>query len=627
MNKVFPLLFFCLLNLALQAQQTIPVYEKYGKFDTADLEMKDCDFEPGANAEILFDKGVFVNNFLEQHKRVKIFKSAGLSVANVRLVIFSTTSASISAFKAETINLTDGKIEITPVDKKQVYFEKIDNFSSALVFAFPNVRPGSIIEYQYSISFWQDWYFQNTIPTRYSEIQVSINSVDDLKLIPHVNQPFSKDVGGPYDLYQDKVLYNVHSAPDEPFMGAKQDNMERLELINNNSKLRSWQAIGLTFLKYGFGGQFDRSLTNEKQIIDQAKNIKSQDEKISFIYDQVKNSMKWNNITSFLTIDGTVNAWDKKTGNSAEINLILYRLLKKSGITAYPMTISTKEHGKINPFNVNPFCFNNTVVYIPVDTTDVNNPKYYVLDATNKFNLFNKVPEDELNTFGLVFNTDDNDYKMKFLQNTKPVTQSVFLNAEIEPGGKMSGTAEISDYDYYKVKELTKYTTDGEKKFIDYLKNDNNNLTISNLQLQNTDIDTLPLVKNLNFTLDLAGSDENYIYFNPNLFITPHQNPFINETRYNDVDFGYHNRVLISGIFKLPAGYHIEAIPKSTIILMPDSSITLKRIINEQDGAIVLRYSIIFTKTLYAKGDYSNLREFYKKMYEMLNEQIVLKKS
>ena len=59
---------------------------------------------------------------------------------------------------------------------------------------------------------------------------------------------------------------------------------------------------------------------------------------------------------------------------------------------------------------------------------------------------------------------------------------------------------------------------------------------------------------------------------------------------------------------------------------MPDKSIAFKRIIVEQQGAIIVRYNIDYKKSLYFKEDYQDLRAFYKKLQEIMNEQIVLKK-
>jgi hypothetical protein len=60
---------------------------------------------------------------------------------------------------------------------------------------------------------------------------------------------------------------------------------------------------------------------------------------------------------------------------------------------------------------------------------------------------------------------------------------------------------------------------------------------------------------------------------------------------------------------------------------MPDKSITFKRVAGEMDGYVIINYVINYTRTTYETGEYGDVYEFYKKMFEMLNEQIVLKKS
>ena len=93
-----------------------------------------------------------------------------------------------------------------------------------------------------------------------------------------------------------------------------------------------------------------------------------------------------------------------------------------------------------------------------------------------------------------------------------------------------------------------------------------------------------------------------------------------------DIDFGYLQNYTISGIYKTPAGYKTDALPKSVTIVMPDKSVSFKRLVAEQDGTIIVRYSINYNKVEYSKDDYPDFHEFFKKMNEMLNEQIILKK-
>ena len=628
MNKFLLVITLCLVSIVTRAQDTIPSYQPYGKVSIKDIEMKTCDFEKDANAEVLFDVGTTSSfGVMTRHVRIKIFNERGENEANVRLLYNSFYGNSIDHVTGETINFNNGKMEISPLDKKLIYTLKIDKFVSAVTFALPNVKPGSIIEFKYEYYTLTNCFFKSNIPTRYSEIKTVFTSRSQFKYIPFIDQPLIKSAGGVFDAVQDKAMANVHSLPDEPYMGSRINNLQHMHYLETDLRIDTWRKIGDLLLAFtDFGDEMRWSLTDESTIIKQAKALTNNDDKIAFIFDWVKNNIKWNGNTNFYALDGTVKAWHNKTGNSAEVNFILYHLLKKSGVKVYPLLVSTKDNGKINPVSPDLLAFNNTLVYVPVDTTDVNNPKYYVLDATSKYNLFNVIPQEELNTYCIRLNTDNSDHEPIFVENTDPAMESVSLNAEIQPDGKMSGSAEINSTSYNKIERTSNYQTNGEKKYIDYLTNGDNALKVVSLKLESLDVDTLPLVQNVNFNIDLAGSD-GYIYFNPNLFTMMRKNPFLSATRYNDIDFGYYNNMVINGIFKIPAGYKVDALPKNISMIMPDTSIIFRRMINQQDGVISVRYVVSRKKSIYFKKDYADFYDFFKQLYQMLNEQIVFKKS
>jgi hypothetical protein len=249
-----------------------------------------------------------------------------------------------------------------------------------------------------------------------------------------------------------------------------------------------------------------------------------------------------------------------------------------------------------------------------------------VLDATGKYNVYNETPDELLNSSGLYIDKSKNVFDIVHLTKESPARQIVLISAEIKPGGKLEGTAQISSTSYNRINTIQRYKTDGEKKYIDYLRDNDNNLKVSSLKFENMDVDTLPLTQKLDFNLDLAGSDENYIYLNPNLFTSLKTNPFLSENRKTDIDFEYLRSYSINGVYKIPAGYKADALPKSLTIVMPDKSISFRRLVAEQDGAIVIRYTINYNKAEYPKNEYPDFYVFFKKMHEMLNEQIVLKK-
>jgi len=658
MNKIFTLLLLGAVATTANAQ-TIPSAQPFGKVDQADLELKACDFEKDANAEVLFNTASQyydqdINYISEEiHKRIKIFNDNGKKEADIHIPYFSGNRLEyITNIQAETINLVDGKIEITKLDKKLIYTKSIDKNHSEITFSFPNVKPGSIIEYKYkwnTIAFYNipDWDFQDKIPVRYNELATEIPDVYYFRAQSNIYQPLVKHttksegrsladgtVMIPYNIDKEtRALANIHSLPDEPFMSSYADNIESINFqltsvksINSGfsrSYSENWAKVGgILADDEDFGGQLKRSLNKEEEIINKAKALKTDDEKIAYIFNQVKNNMKWNGRDDWYTIDGTYRAWENKTGNSAEVNLIMYHLLKKSGISAYPMVVSTRKHGKVRPYRTSLDQFNRAVVYVPVDST-----KRYVLDATGKYNMYNETPEELLNSSGLYIDKSEKIYDMIYIRKDQPVRQVVLISADIKPGGKLDGTAEISSGSYDRIDAIQRYKTDGEKKYIEYIQNKDNNLKISSVKFDNMEVDTLPLTQKLSFNLDLAGSDENYIYLNPNIFTPLKTNPFLSENRMTDVDFGYMQSYSINGVYKIPAGYKTDAMPKSVTIVMPDKSVSFKRFVGEQDGSIIVRYSINYNKPNYSKEDYPDFHEFFKKMHEMLNEQIILKKS
>jgi len=646
MRKIFTLCLIGSFALTVKAQTITPTAQDYGKVDKADLEMKACDFEKDANAEVLIDKGEVYfdqsyNISMQIHKRIKIFNDNGKNEADIHLKYYGGNRLEyITGIQAETINEVDGKPVITKLDRSLIYTKSIDKVRSEITFTFPNVKSGSIIEYKYlwnTIAFYNfpDWYFQEKVPVRYSELTTHIPDIfyfrPHLRVSHHLvkNDP-APGYGGTESTI--KVMVNIPSLPDEPYMSSETDNLDyvnfQLITIKQTGDFvhtfsDSWAKVGgILADDEDFGGQLKRKLAHEDTIIAKAKAIKSPEGKIAYIFNMVKKTMKWNGEDKWYTEDGTSKAWDNKTGNSAEVNLILYHLLKQSGLDVFPMIVSTREHGKVIPYLTSTRQFNRAVVYYPVDTAS-----YYVMDATGKYNVYNETPAELLNSSGLYIDKAHDKYDIISLSKDVPVRQSIYITADIKPTGKIEGTAQIANTSYNRINEIEKYKKDGEKKYIDYLRNDDNNMKISSIKFDNMEIDTLPLTLNVNFSMDMAGSDENYIYLNSNLFNAIKSNPFLSENRTTNIDFGFGRNYAVNCVYKLPAGFKTDAIPKSINIVMPDKSISFKRVIAEQDGSIVVRYTINYKNAIYEASTYPDLHAFVKKMYELLNEQIVLKKA
>ena len=615
----------------------IPI-KKFGSVEIADLKLKSCDFEKDANAMVLFDRAEIIYGYpeilMEHQKRIKVFNENGKSEGNIKIELnnrFGTEE--VLGVEAITANLINDKIEYTKLDPKLVYFEHINETKNEVVFSMPNVKSGSVIEYRYiwarrfSPNF-PKWNFQGDLPTRYSQLDVAIDPSMLFTALFIKDKPFAVDTVNNFGPVW--AMANIPSLKEEPFMRSVFDATQSITLVISAKNFfgqptgmaQSWEAFGKQITDdKGFWKPYDQSLPDESDLVKPAKALKTEDEKVAFLFNNVKTSMKWNDDKNWGSKDGIKNAWKKKSGNWGEINMVLCHLLNQSGIKAYPMLVSTRDNGKIMSNFVNPYQINKLVTYVPV-----NDSKYYVLDASDKYNIFNEIPDDLLNSDGLYLDKEDEKYELVGMKKDAPVKKIVSINADIKPDGTMTGVARISSFSYNKSGFLELYKKLDEKKYKEYLTDNDNNLKISSLKLENMEADSLPLIQTIQFTLDLPGTDNKYIYFNPNLFTSLYNNPFVNGTRVSDIDFGYNRAFSIEGRYKIPAGYKVEALPKTIDFQMADKSIVFKRNLIEEDGYVMVNYVINYEKSYYPQADYPNIHSYFKRMHEMLDEQIVLRK-
>jgi hypothetical protein len=82
----------------------------------------------------------------------------------------------------------------------------------------------------------------------------------------------------------------------------------------------------------------------------------------------------------------------------------------------------------------------------------------------------------------------------------------------------------------------------------------------------------------------------------------------------------------ITGKYKIPQHFKVGALPEPEMVVMPDRSIIFKRIVAEENGYIIVRYTFDFGRSYFRKVEYPELRDFFRKMFNILHEQIALEK-
>ncbi len=635
-----PLLTLLLLFFfhALSFAQKIP---SFGKIDKVDLEYKECSYDKDAVAECLIDYGevnYFINNstFINetQHRiRIKVFSEKGLDEANIKLSFYSNANRDyISNIKGVTYNLAaNGEIEKTELEKKNIYRQKINENYDEMVFSLPNVKPGSVFEYSYSyvkkeVASLDNWTFQSNIPVRFSRYDAGIPGPLEftyrvLRTLPYDEK--KEDGMGSVK----RLIFTMKEIPGldrEPYMSSAKDYLQRVEFqlsgVNNRPvNSSSWKELANELLDdEDFGIQIRKNILKNLPLENELKSLPDDNSKIDAIYKFVKKQIAWNGTNSYWCDKGVKNALEKHEGNSADLNLLLLNLLRDAGLTAYPVLVSTRNNGKVNPYFPFRRQFNNVYVYVD----QIGNP--LILDATSENNPFFISPWDVQFTNGFLVDKSIGqilnlgDLKHRFKINT-------IFSAEIDNNGLMKGDAHVMAYEYAKVERLN-FIRKGKDDFKkEYFTNPHPQVTFDTINYNQEANDSLPLENKVKFTTQLNSSGD-YFFFSPNFLAELDANPFLSEKRFTDVEFGYTQHYTINANIRFPAELELEELPKNITMIMPDTSIILRRFIQKNENSISLRITLEIKRPTYFADEYPDFKEFYTQLYDKLNEQIVFKK-
>ncbi|MES1216477.1 MAG: DUF3857 domain-containing protein [Bacteroidota bacterium] len=621
---------------------------EFGNISPAEIAMKECDFDPNAEAVVLFDIEEVkcylypgsVYTKIDRHVRIKILKDKGLDEANIKLPYYSfDKTESIDDLIAQTYNVDgSGHIVVSKLDKKNVYDKQFNKKIYQKIFTFPEVKKGSIIEYSYRLRSnvsrgLQNWNFQKSIPVKLSRYTINFPADIEVYSNPVCSLPFTKDIkksDGIEQIYS-YTMNNVPALRDEPFITCDDDYVQRIEskvvAVNTPSRrinlTRSWLSVINELMEdEDFGKQLTRNIPRTDSLDILLKKVDSPYQKMATIFRYVRDKMEWNGMTSIWALDGVKSAWKDKKGTSGEINLILINLLKDAGLNASPVLVSTHDNGLIDQLTPGYGQFDNVMAYVKI------NQRLYVLDATDKYASPNIIPWEVNYTQGLVIDdlSSSKSWGWKNLWNeNQKFNTLIAMNAEIGSDGVLKGKSNINSAEYSRSERMNTLKL-GKDKFTEkYFINPNSGITIDSVVIENEKTDTLPLIQDVYFSQNLNSSGD-YKYFNTNIFTGLEKNPFTADFRFSDIFFGAKQKITLVGNIILPDDYEVDELPKNTRMIMPDTSIEFYRILANSNNMVQMKTTLEFKQPFYTIANYDYFREFYQKFFSLLNEQVVIRK-
>ena len=681
------LFFFCLLiSTQYSFAQKKELKIKFGKISDAEMAMKSYPLDPAAPAVVLFEKGDIQHRFdnakgqfieeYEVHVRIKIFNKSAYGLADVR--IFHFKSDKISGLQAIAYNLENDKLVETKLEKGNIFDEKLTKNRNLTKFTIPGVKEGSVIEYKYSITYdggyLPDWTFQRlSVPTIWSEFIAEIPAYVEYSksatgAVPFTLSEEENNIRSTQVTWTDrsegrvttttsnseKLLYNcknlhyiqenIPALKPEPYMAAPQDYLSQINFDVKavyNSRVvpeaDGYHIVNAGFKNYnnswsGFGKEmledvYDDVLKDTRNTADLAKtavNGKTTElEKISAMYEYLGLNFSKNGY-DYIWLTSTVGDLVKfKKGSATELNLLYINLLNKNGLRAYPLMISTRSNGRVHPFRVSPDELDRVITAIEMEDKSV-----LLIDAAAYPNPVGLLDAEDINFEGLLLKSAESIDWIP-IQNKISTRSFIIADVQVKSEGGISSTVNSTESGYGAAKIRQFIRQNGQKEVVNTTFKDwAAQGTFSEVQIEQVDAWNEP---NLKMGLKLESPEfatisGNKIYLNPTLGLGVHENPFKNPERAFNIDLGIPHDETYSISWHIPAGYKVEALPKSTKLALLENAISFEYLVESGPELVKISIRSKMRKPYIVKDEYTSLRQFYSDIVAKMEEQVVLTK-
>ncbi len=666
-----PKLFFFVLFLSVLfnnawAQDKVNV--KFGDVSEKHFASKVYSIDSNASAVVIADigssriegntKGWF--SLVYKHfKRVHILNKNGYDIANVSISLYSDgdDEEQLDRLRAVTYNLENGKVVETKLDVKgNVFKDKISKNLVVKKFTFPNVKEGSIIEYEYTITSdyltnLQPWEFQGAYPRLWSEYNLSLPAFFGYVFITQGSKNYdinqsdqrresfqvvdTRGVGASErfsfqsDVTDNRwVMKNVPALKEESYTSTIDNHIAKIEFqlsefrqpLTYRNIMGTWPMLTDMLMKSEFfGEQVSKDNGWLKDIVNPLVNASDNKEaKAKKIFAFVRDNFTCTSHDR-RSMDQTLkNLVKTKNGNVAEMNLLLTAMLKYMDIEADPVILSTRSHGYTFPLYPILSKFNYTICRAVIDG------KTYFLDASEPHIGFGRLPLRCYNGHARAVNKTADAIGLSSDQVTETKTSSIFLINDQK--GNLIGSVQQTPGYYESLNLRDRIKEKGQEQLQkDIKKAFGAEIVISNFGVDSLNKYDYELAVHYDF--DIMDEKEDIMYLNPMFGEGYKENPFKSAERFYPVEMPFAMDETYNLQLEVPEGYVVDELPKPMIVKLNEQDDGMFEYRISQSGSnISLRSRIRFKRAFFMPEEYESLREFFNLIVKKQGEQIVFKK-
>jgi hypothetical protein len=516
----------------------------------------------------------------------------------------------VEDIKATAFNMEGSKVVKTSLKKSDIVKTKIDEQNYLVEFTVPNVKVGTVIEYEYKIHsqlFWQlrDWYAQCEIPVVFAKLDMNIPNYLIFNIEDHGIQRLtytctvgslkykleSDPLANPMTVNTNHYVYigrDLIGMPKDDYVWNVQDHWAgitaelrtyRLRGMSQMDYAKTWEQIDAMILD---SDDLGIHLNDHSPLANELKEAKTEAiadlrERVSAVYQLVMSKVKWNGKYE-LSPAQTSETLKKGEGSNADINLLLIQSLHDVGLNAAPVMLRTRDLGLL-PYNFPSISKLSTFVVGVSMPTGGN----VYLDASSKDGRLNALPDVMLVERARLVQKGKKGEWVNLQKVSKSETSTI-IDAKLSADGLLIGkqTTRSVVGDYKSPPTETDFTKKG--------------------QVTDGQISICPF---------------------PDKLI---DNPFTAETRKMPVEFPCvaSNRVVIN--ITLPEGYAMDGGLRNTTVTTPDKGVEGRILTTSSEGHVQLSCQFNINKLSHSEKNYADLRQIFDMLSKYTSEQLKIKK-
>jgi hypothetical protein len=619
-----------------------------------DLALKDNPKQPGADAMILYrqvvvdaSKASVSGDSEEEYVRIKVFTQEGTKEGHVEIG-FQAENASVSLVVGRTIR-PDGSIVKFDGQVLETTLERGTGAKYlAKTFTLPDVQPGCIIEYKYSLQGKPErvldwgWIVSKPIYTREAHFSYTPYTGYGSNLRPVIRRNMLAADTAPQAQANGSYVMAVHDIPgivEEPLMPPARPLQARVEFEYEDPDAPSATDPSAKYWNYYAKKWSDdlEKFIDKKKALEQelSKTVNPGDApeaKLRKIYarvQQIRNldhedekTVKENKDENLKLNTSVEDVLNRRYAHGRQVNHLFVGLARAAGFDSTEVYIAPRNQELFTPAANDVSQLSAQLVWVHVGSQD------YYLDPSARHFPFGLLPWYETATSGIRV-----DKRGGSLVNTpNPVSSDATLvrnaDLEVKENGEVSGTVQV-DFTGQRAgmirDETQKDDETGRTRYLeDMIKTwlpAGSEFELS--KITNWDENSQPVHVEGTLKIPSYSTSASQRMLMPlEVFQMTQMREFASEKRVNVVYFHYPYEEIDDVKLRFPAGYKVEGVPPARKVDLGAVSCEISA--TAQDGSVEVKRHLAQKNLIFTKDEYQVVRRFFGTVKTNDNAQILL---